>query len=437
MIAKCWWRHAAAGVALLAMGSCGGGGGGGSPAGTGATPAAESAVVPTAYLGTFVGPCEAADEVVLAGSGNPLTTRSWLTVSQGAGDVAILTLRFDFHADASCGTSPVAYLSFDGAGNRAVFTGSQVVGDHVVQRVRISLDAATGTTPAANGRVEFGGAIRVSAPAAMAGPLALDDLWFVDGDTLYEGDLTVGPDGFPTGLDLGSGSQRVASVPAPIAACAARTVSWGPDNCSGSLQAAVSGASTLLADVTAPSVGSATFTCTAGNWASSNTTCAASVAPPPGPAGCAAQPLSWTVNGSTCQGTTDAVADGATGLVLNTSTSARGSAQYQCTGGSALVTSASCDPPLPPPPELTDPAQIAQAKNCIACHAVSDPAQSVNGVSFKVIADHYRGSPPAAGVLEGRVKAGSVGTFGSVPMPANPQISDAELAIVIPWILGQ
>uniref|UniRef100_UPI0035A1263A c-type cytochrome n=1 Tax=Ramlibacter montanisoli TaxID=2732512 RepID=UPI0035A1263A len=69
------------------------------------------------------------------------------------------------------------------------------------------------------------------------------------------------------------------------------------------------------------------------------------------------------------------------------------------------------------------------------CHSARGAASSVNGVSFQVIADRYRTSPAAAGVLESRVKLGSVGTFGSVPMPANPQITDAELAIVIPWIL--
>jgi cytochrome c len=76
-------------------------------------------------------------------------------------------------------------------------------------------------------------------------------------------------------------------------------------------------------------------------------------------------------------------------------------------------------------------------KNCILCHSVTSPAQSVGGISMQVIADRYRGNPPAAGVLEGRVTRGSAGAFGTMPMPANPQISDAELAIVIPWILSQ
>jgi cytochrome c len=259
----------------------------------------------------------------------------------------------------------------------------------------------------------------------------------VDGNVLYEGDLTEGPDGFPTGLDLSVGSARISSPPPIVAACRATALTWGAPGCSGNVQAAASGASALLADITGPSTGSATFTCTDGTWVAIASNCAQPVAPPPPPAGCTATPVAWTVNGLTCQAEIEGVAEGALRLVRNTNPATRGFAQFTCTGGTQVVTSASCDPPLPPPPILTDPAQIAQAKNCIACHSVSDPAQSVGGVSFQRIADHYRGNAPAAGVLESRVKLGSVGTFGPIPMPSNPQISDAELAIVIPWILAR
>jgi cytochrome c len=434
---KSCWRGGAA-VALFALMSCGGGGGGGagSADGTASPPGQAVASVPGEYLGTFVGACEAADPVVLAVSGNPLTVRSYLTVGPATGNVARLSLRFDFHEDASCATNPVAYLSFDNTSNQATFAGPQVVDGRTVQRVRTFFAPPSGTTSAGNGRIEFGDAFRVSAPADLGRAFGLDDLWFVDGNTLYEGDLSIGPGGFPTALDMTSSSQRVTSPPPMLAACPARSVSWGPDNCEGGLPARVSGASILLADVTGPSLGNATFTCTAGNWARSNPTCAMASSPP-APGSCATQPVSWTVNGLTCEGVTRSMPDGATDLIFNTSAPNHGAAQFLCTGGTPVLSVGSCDPPAPPAPVLTDPAQIAQAKNCIACHAVSDPAQSVNGVSFQVIADHYRGSPPAAGVLENRVKFGSVGTFGAVPMNANPQISDAELAIVIPWILNR
>ncbi|EGI78095.1 cytochrome c class I [Hylemonella gracilis ATCC 19624] len=91
-----------------------------------------------------------------------------------------------------------------------------------------------------------------------------------------------------------------------------------------------------------------------------------------------------------------------------------------------------------PPPPITDPVQLAQAKNCIACHAVTGTGYSASLPSFERIADRYRNNPPAAGVLESRVKSGSnSGFYGSFPMPANPQASDSDLAILIPWILSQ
>jgi cytochrome c len=388
-------------------------------------------------LGTFAGGCEPVDEVEVASSGNPVNVRSYISVQQASGNVAGLSVRFDFFLDASCATNPIASLSFESESNQVTFEGTQPASGREAQRVRISLAAPSGGTPAGGGRMLFGNAIPLSAPSELFSGLSLLDLWLVQGDILYEGDLTTGPEGFPTGLDLGATSHRVSSLPPLVAACRATAVTWGGEGCSGNVQAAASGTATLLADITGPSTGSATFTCTAGTWAPSATICSAVVAPPAPPAGCAAAPVTWTVNGLTCQAEIEGVAEGASRLVLNTNPATRGLAQFTCTGGAQLVTSASCDPPLPPPPTLTDPAQIAQAKNCIACHSVSDPAQSVGGVSFQVIADHYRGSPPAAGVLESRVKSGSIGTFGALPMPSNPQISDAELAIVIPWILNR
>jgi cytochrome c len=130
--------------------------------------------------------------------------------------------------------------------------------------------------------------------------------------------------------------------------------------------------------------------------------------------------VSWVVDGVTCRGVTE-FSPGGTLL----------------TQGALQLTYATCAVRPPPPRPLTDPFQIAQQKNCIACHSVTSSAESVNGVSMQVIAQRYRGNPPAAGVLEAKVKGGSIGTFGTMPMPANPQISDAELAIVIPWILAQ
>jgi cytochrome c len=69
------------------------------------------------------------------------------------------------------------------------------------------------------------------------------------------------------------------------------------------------------------------------------------------------------------------------------------------------------------------------------CHSVTN-AESA-WLSFETIAAFYRNNPPAPGVLEAKIKSGGIGVFLDLPMPANPQISDDELAIVVPWILSR
>lgn len=70
---------------------------------------------------------------------------------------------------------------------------------------------------------------------------------------------------------------------------------------------------------------------------------------------------------------------------------------------------------------------------CLVCHAEDKP---VLGPSFKEIAARNKGKDAAA-VLTKRVRAGSTGVYGKVPMPATgpDKISDADLAAAIDHIL--
>ena len=440
---KSRWMQAAALLALAGLVSCGGGGGGGG--GSGAAPTAGSgtgatggtgtaASVPAAFLGSFMGPCFESPLVVTA-DGDRVRSRTYLTVAAPSGNVARLSLRIDFHTDPVCATSPAGYLSFDDPANRVVFDGPGTVQGKVVQRVTYAVAAPAGGVRVPGDRVEFGGAIRLRALSMLFSPIDLRSLWLVENGKLYEGTSVMGPDGYPSDMDMSVGADFVASVPPMVAACAATAVNWGTDSCGSSLPAAVSGTSRLLADISGPATGSATYTCQSGTWTRGTSTCSAAPAPVAAPADCSTSPVTWTVNGLSCTGEALAVAELTSSLVPNTDPTRRGFAQFTCTAGQQVATAAECGLPLPLPPDSTDPATIAVAKNCTVCHSARAAASSVNGVSFQVIADRYRTSPPAAGVLESRVKLGSVGTFGSVPMPANPQITDAELAIVIPWIL--
>ena len=76
----------------------------------------------------------------------------------------------------------------------------------------------------------------------------------------------------------------------------------------------------------------------------------------------------------------------------------------------------------------------AKANGCMACHALD---KKVVGPSFKSIASKYKGDANAADKLTKAVRTGSKGVWGSVPMPAQAKISDADLKKVLAWALAQ
>ncbi len=78
-------------------------------------------------------------------------------------------------------------------------------------------------------------------------------------------------------------------------------------------------------------------------------------------------------------------------------------------------------------------ADLAKAKNCMACHAV---ANKVVGPAFKDIAAKYAGQKDAEAKLAGKVVKGGSGAWGAIPMPANPQVSAAEAQTLVKWILA-
>ena len=84
-------------------------------------------------------------------------------------------------------------------------------------------------------------------------------------------------------------------------------------------------------------------------------------------------------------------------------------------------------------PALASP-ELAQKKNCMACHAID---KKLVGPSFKDVAAKYAGDKEAAGKLVTKVLKGGVGAWGQVPMPANPQVSEAEAKQLVGWVLQQ
>ena len=77
--------------------------------------------------------------------------------------------------------------------------------------------------------------------------------------------------------------------------------------------------------------------------------------------------------------------------------------------------------------------ELATKKNCMACHAVD---KKLVGPAYKDVAEKYAGQKDAADKLAQKVLKGGTGVWGAIPMPANPQVSDAEAKQLVQWILA-
>lgn len=78
-------------------------------------------------------------------------------------------------------------------------------------------------------------------------------------------------------------------------------------------------------------------------------------------------------------------------------------------------------------------ADLAQKKNCMACHAVD---KKLVGPSYKDVAAKYAGQKDAVDKLTQKVMKGGAGVWGPVPMPANTQVSAAEAKQLVDWVLS-
>ena len=76
---------------------------------------------------------------------------------------------------------------------------------------------------------------------------------------------------------------------------------------------------------------------------------------------------------------------------------------------------------------------LAKKKNCMACHAID---KKLVGPSYKDVAKKYAGQKDAVDKLAVKVMKGGSGVWGAVPMPANPQVSEAEAKQLVQWVLG-
>ena len=78
-------------------------------------------------------------------------------------------------------------------------------------------------------------------------------------------------------------------------------------------------------------------------------------------------------------------------------------------------------------------ADLAKQKNCLACHAAD---KKLIGPAYKDVAAKYAGQKDATAKLAQKIVKGGSGVWGAVPMPANPQVSEADAKALATWIMG-
>ena len=77
-------------------------------------------------------------------------------------------------------------------------------------------------------------------------------------------------------------------------------------------------------------------------------------------------------------------------------------------------------------------ADLIKKYNCVACHA---DARKLVGPAYKDVAAKYGKDGGAAEKLAKKIKSGGAGVWGPIPMPAHPQVSDADALTMAKYIL--
>ena len=79
-----------------------------------------------------------------------------------------------------------------------------------------------------------------------------------------------------------------------------------------------------------------------------------------------------------------------------------------------------------------DAGRLTAKYNCQACHTVD---KKLVGPAFRDVGKKYAGDAAAGDKLQAKVKGGSTGVWGSIPMPPNV-VPDADLKALVDWILS-
>lgn len=85
------------------------------------------------------------------------------------------------------------------------------------------------------------------------------------------------------------------------------------------------------------------------------------------------------------------------------------------------------------PAEGGDVKGLLATNACTACHGISN---RIVGPGFNEVVARHKGRADLEAYLAGKIRAGSSGVFGAVPMPPQPQLSEADARRIARWIAG-
>lgn len=75
---------------------------------------------------------------------------------------------------------------------------------------------------------------------------------------------------------------------------------------------------------------------------------------------------------------------------------------------------------------------LAQKNGCLACHALDT---KMVGPAWNDVGKKYAGDATAAEQLAVKVKKGTKGTWGPVPMPPNATVKPADIKTLVEFVL--
>ena len=79
-------------------------------------------------------------------------------------------------------------------------------------------------------------------------------------------------------------------------------------------------------------------------------------------------------------------------------------------------------------------AELAKRNGCLACHGVD---KRIVGPAFRDISAKYKGEQDVVNQLVAKIKQGGSGVWGSLPMPPQPGLAEADAQSLIRWVLAQ